>query len=86
MQLFKRISDIITRSLFVTSFLILLQIIALILPFLYLGMRSVYIHAVVGFISTVISLSIANDEKHAPFHTIWIVVLLAAPIAGWPDL
>ena len=84
MQLFKRIRDIITSRLFVTSFLILLQIIALILPFLYLGMRSVYIHAVVGFISTVISLSIANDEKHAPFHTIWIVVLLAAPIAGWP--
>ena len=64
MQLFKRIRDIITSRLFVTSFLILLQIIALILPFLYLGMRSVYIHAVVGFISTVISLSKACALSH----------------------
>ena len=84
MQVLKRIRDIITSRLFVTSFLILLQLTALILPFLFLGMRSVYIHTFVGLISTLISLSIANDEKHAPFHAIWIIVLLAAPIAGWP--
>ncbi|MDD7556490.1 cardiolipin synthase [Ruminococcus sp.] len=84
MQVLKRIRDIITSRLFVTSFLILLQLTAMILPFLFLGMRSVYIHTFVGLISTLISLSIANDEKHAPFHAIWIIVLLAAPIAGWP--
>ena len=70
MQVLKRIRDIITSRLFVTSFLILLQLTAMILPFLFLGMRSVYIHTFVGLISTLISLSIANDEKHAPFHAI----------------
>lgn len=84
MKFLQQIRNFITSRLFVTSLLILVQITALVIPFILLGMHSVYIHAVLSLLSLVVAIALSGNAKHAPFHLIWIIILLAAPIAGWP--
>jgi len=84
MKLLQRIRSFLTSRLFVTSLLILIQLMALIIPFILLGQYSVYIHAAISLLSLIISIALSSSAKHAPFHLIWIIILLGAPIAGWP--
>lgn len=84
MRALKRMMYFLTSRLFLTSLLILLQIFAFLFPFLFLGVKSIYIHTAISFLSTILAIAIANDERHAPFHLTWILLLLTVPIMGWP--
>lgn len=84
MKLLHKIRSFLTSRLFVTSLLILIQLLVLIIPFILIGMNSVYIQAAISLLSLFASIALSSSNKHAPFHLVWIIILLAAPIAGWP--
>lgn len=84
MKALRRVLYFLTSRLFVTSLLIVLQILAIIIPFILVGATSVYIHTIISILSLIFAVGISSSTRFAPFHFIWVILLLAAPIAGWP--
>ena len=79
----KKIIKFISGKLFITSVLILMQIIAYFMMFYHISRYSPYIYGFMTFLSLFFAFKTATSDLQPDFKVIWIFFLISVPIFSW---
>ena len=79
----KKIIKFISGKLFITSVLIMMQIIAYFMMFYHISRYSPYIYGFMTFLSIFFAFKTATGDLQSDFKVIWIFFLISVPIFSW---
>ena len=79
----KKIIKFISGKLFITSVLILMQIIAYFMMFYHISRYSPYIYGIMTFLSIFFAFKTEIGDLQSDFKAIWIFFLISVPIFSW---